>query len=34
VERYKALYRQMGYAPVRGYLWYFQENPGGEIVEV
>ena len=34
VERYKALYRQMGYAPVRGYLWYFQEKAGGEIVEV
>ena len=34
VERYKALYRKMGYSPVRGYLWYFQENPGGEIVEV
>ena len=34
VERYKALYRQMGYEPVRGYLWYFQENPGGIIAEV
>ena len=34
VERYKALYRQMGNAPVRGYLWYFQEKAGGEIVEV
>ena len=34
VERYKALYRQMGYVPVRGYLWYFQEKAGGEIVEV
>ncbi len=34
VERYKSLYRQMGYAPVRGFLWYLQENPGGEIVEV
>jgi hypothetical protein len=34
VERYKALYRKMGYAPVRGYLWYFQEKAGGEIVEV
>ncbi len=34
VERYKALYRQMGYSPVRGYLWYFQENPEGKIVEV
>ena len=34
VERYKALYRKMGYAPVRGFLWYFQEKAGGEIVEV
>jgi ATP-dependent exoDNAse (exonuclease V) beta subunit len=34
VERYKALYREMGYGPVRGYLWYFQEKAGGEIVEV
>ena len=34
VERYKALYRKMGFAPVCGYLWYFQEKAGGEIVEV
>ena len=34
VERYKSLYRKMGYAPVRGYLWYFQENPAQGIVEV
>ncbi|MBR1570382.1 MAG: UvrD-helicase domain-containing protein [Bacteroidales bacterium] len=34
VERYKALYRQMGFSPVRGYLWYFHENPGGNIVQV
>ena len=34
IERYKTLYRKMGYGPVRGYLWYFQEKAGGEIVEV
>ena len=34
VQRYVSLYRQMGHTTVRGYLWYFQENPGGEIVEV
>ena len=34
VRRYVSLYRKMGHATVRGYLWYFQENPGGEIVEV
>lgn len=34
VERYKLLYRQLGYNPVKGYLWYFQENPDGKIAEV
>ena len=34
VQRYVSLYRQMGYSTVRGYLWYFHENPGGGIVEV
>lgn len=34
VQRYVSLYRQMGHTTVRGYLWYFQENPGGEIAEV
>jgi len=34
VERYKALYAGMGYGPVKGFLWYFQENPDGKIAEV
>ena len=34
VQRYESLYRRMGYTQVRGYLWYFQEKAGGEIVEV
>ncbi len=34
VERYKLLYQQLGFSPVKGYLWYFQENPEGKIAEV